>query len=669
MEKWKKKTKLKNLGVFLLFGIFFLFLISFISAIEQPTQQYNKIFLSPFYVGSTTQNVGTSFILNVNPPDKIKNVISAVINFDVWMTPSVNFTLLVNNQSCVNHFYYISTTYASAGKSMISYDCSNIIKSTGNYTLVLKATKNTGALTGWLDLTYMNNPKGVMEIFGTEYYSGETAKIWLQLLDNNGVDINNGVCYLSTYFPNNTKYIINASMNRLNENGVYYYDLITPSIEGVFPSVANCYYTASQDFNFATSITMINGSFDSGNISFANVSDGNYDALTSESPSANGTPRRYLAHIRFNKGSICGNIDELLLNGISIYWVGRWNSVLSDYMTISVYNYSSSSWISLPNTIIGSGTGSKSVSNSLFFKNITKAGLVNSSTLTNLLLKFEDTNATDGTTTGFDYDYLAVSCNGFLTSDWHELKGSSEMNIHSPSSNLSLNINYSQIAENVWNYTNRNLTYYADVTNYSNISWSVWNWAGSVSSSILDFFSNSVWTNAIRNLTFTEDVTNYSKVAEYVWVFENRNLTFYQVNNLSVEDIWSYMDRNLTFYDDMTNYSRIAEDVWMYVNRNLTTYPINNISVEDIWNYYNRSLTEDIPLQIWNYPNRNLTTDIPMEVWNYYNRSLTYYTLNLTDLLDMINEYEFTDTPILYPEFESDQYVSNSLNVILVVPS
>lgn len=142
----KKNLKIKN-WIFLLFGIFLLNLIS-VSAFEQSTQQFNKIFLSPFYISSSTQNTNISFNLIINPPDRISRVISSVINFDVWINPSVNFSLWVNGKSCNNPSYYISTTYASAGKTTIGFDCSNIINHSDNFLVVLKATKDTGAITG-----------------------------------------------------------------------------------------------------------------------------------------------------------------------------------------------------------------------------------------------------------------------------------------------------------------------------------------------------------------------------------------------------------------------------------------------------------------------------------------------------------------------------------------
>jgi hypothetical protein len=222
------------------------------------------------------------------------------------------------------------------------------------------------------------------------------------------------------------------------------------------------------------------------------------------------------------------------------------------------------------------------------------------------------------------------------------------------------------------------------ISQYSNdlTAEDIWGYDGTISMSILDSISNSIWSLFNNTYDFTTMIADavwvfdnrtlsdseYDKIAEYVWTYEGRNLTFYQVSNLSVEDIWSYYNRSLTFYPEQEeiNYSQVAEYVWLYADRNLTTEYINNISVEDIWSYYNRSLTQNLPLEIWSYEDRNLTTDIPFEVWSYYNRTLTYYTINLTDLIEQVNNYEFEDD-VIFTNLGGDSLTSSQLNVVLYV--
>jgi hypothetical protein len=943
------KLKKKRLCfVSFLIGIFFL--LSFASATDQPTYVYSKMFLNPFYTGSTTLNTNTTFTLGVFPPEQINQVVSAIITFDVWMTPSVNFTLWVNNQTCRNPFYYISTTYAGAGKSQIYFDCSNVIDKAGNYQIKLRATKDTGALTGWIDLTYSNRPKGEMKVFGTEYTYGQVAKIWLQLTNGTGQTIENGVCYADIYAPDGSTFLERATMTNMVHDGIYYYDLEVPIGQGVYPVVAFCYYEAGQSYRNVSNYSIGSGTYDSGAISDMAILDGNFIRFKE---TAVNPVRNISVNITTNGGALC-NISEALLTGISVSTYSRFDSVANDHITLFIWNYTSSSWITFPNQIL-EGASWKSVTNSIPLNNLTKAGLVNASG-SNIILKFNDTILVDGATSNLDIDYLQVSCDQLSNPQWQEVRGSSEIHVSSdlayeldfqnnsfsindtqviplangtnitynyytgvfkndftlaggvtssdvlveyqelhsipcnailglfyknstgyypypyftqrqteedhcsvnflvdftagenfefevyarnfwendmrssntavgsiypllnsgcllwqilkgyppyvipknqsneaydyyyracgnfhdayywfnysynqalqdkslivddltyvqyesdyistqstqdmlylvttsllnnlqtisdysklildnPLGNLTnmsdqmiwanystimqnyriLNnscgtgicttnfsapseINYSQMADYVWNATDRNLTYTADATNYSLISSSVassvWNWMGNVSSNILNSFSvaliqpiaSAVWSFTDRNLTYYEDVANYSKIAEYVWMYENRNLTFYEVNNISVDEIWNYMDRNLTFYPE-TNYTAVADYVWNYVDRNLTFEQISNLTAEDIWTYYNRSLTDDIPLQIWSYPNRNLTTDIPFDIWNYENRTLTYYTINLTELIEMVQEYEFNQTPIPFDE-GGITFSNAQLNVTLYV--
>ena len=213
---------MKTLNIVIVSCIFFLIVFSInILAVEQPTQQFNKIFLSPFYIASTTSGVDTNFTINVNPPDKISSVVSAMINFDIWLNPSVNFTLKVNGQKCNNPEYYISTTYAGAGKNTISFDCSNVIRRAGTYSIQLKANKDTGTLTGYLDLTYMNNPLGDLKLHGTEYTLGQTAKVWLQLINNSGDYVDNGLCFIDIFTPDDTIFLDEILMTNTGNRGTY----------------------------------------------------------------------------------------------------------------------------------------------------------------------------------------------------------------------------------------------------------------------------------------------------------------------------------------------------------------------------------------------------------------------------------------------------------------
>lgn len=942
----KKKRKMKckaylSLGIFI--GIF-LFL-SFASATE-PTYVFSKIFLNPFYTGSTTLNTNTTFTLGVFPPERIHQVVSAIVSFDVWMNPSVNFTLWVNNKTCNNPFYYISTTYSGAGKTQISFDCSNVINQSGAYQIILKSTKDTGAITGWIDLTYSNKPKGTIELSGTEYHPNDPATFFLQLKDENGLAIQNGICYIDVWYPltiNGTHpyTIFDAPMLKAEgDDGLYYYDMTAPSTLGVYMLSSKCSYALDSVFCYSMdgyetakpNRTSVLGTYVGDPIFLNDFEDWIY---TSCSSSGGGT-KTCEATYDFD---LTHNLDNITnFTAINLYYMGEASA--KAIISFSVWNWSSGTWVALPNNLTFSG-GATSVpvgigdfaSNGITYSNINH---IRNSTTGIMRIK---TSTSFGSSFSQYDNWLNIqflSAEGYL----QELKGSGEMHITAP-------INMTSVAQAVWNFTNRNLTFTFDATNYtlinnlinnrtdvvnytkinqlinnrtdivnytlinqliqslnlsdktnytlinnliqnrndivnytlinslinnrtdivnytlindlihtlnitdytnytlinaliqnrndivnytkiwelienqtrydltnytlisqyinnrtdivnytkinelinnrtdivnytlisqmvnalnlsdktnytlinelinsrndivnytlidqlinnrtdivnytlinemvqslnitdltnytlineliqnrndivnysliwelienqtrvdttnyslisSSVASSVWGYVGNVSNSIIYAFqtaliqpiASAVWIFTDRNLTYTADATNYSKVAEYVWLYENRNLTFYEVNNISVDDIWSYMNRNLTFYPSQ-NSSEVAEYVWNYVDRNLTFEQINNISASEIWSYYNRSLTDDIPLQVWNYPNRNLTTDIPFEIWNYENRTLTYYTINLTELIEMIQEYEFNQTPIPFDDDGNFNYFPNyQLNVTLYV--
>jgi hypothetical protein len=376
-----------------------------------------------------TSNTNYTYTLTVNPPDGLSSVLNAIIGFNGQINGQTqSFTLWVNGQSCNNPTYSIATAFSTTGNMQFYFDCSNIIKQAGNYVITLRSSVNTGTMQGWIDLTYMNNPLSSITLHGTEYINDQTAKVWLQLLNSSQQSILSAVCYTDIYTPAGGIYIERATMTNMLHDGIYYYNLAVPLNEGVYPVIATCYYEATETPNFPSSVAMINGTLDSGTVSNVVVEDGSY-LLTTETAVAFGNPRKYESQFMFSNGGICNNISSALLTGITVSWVGRWNSnVANDEITISVYNYTSSRWIPLPNTITGSGTGVKSVSNSLSFNNITTAGLVNTSGK-RLMLKFNDTTLSDTSSTGLDYDFLSLNCDQLGSPQWQQVKGSSEIHI------------------------------------------------------------------------------------------------------------------------------------------------------------------------------------------------------------------------------------------------
>lgn len=231
----------------ILISILSIFLLSFVCAQTQPTQQFNKIFLNPFY-REFMDPQDYNYTVTINPPDGFSDVVSAIVTFQIWLNPTVEFFLLVDGQECNTPSYEVHTTYAGAGEGTVFFDCSNIINQEGTYTITLIPDDNTGAVTGWIDLTYMNNPKGDIDLLGTEYSPGDPGTIFLQLKDAQGSPVLSGACYLDIYNPllngSHTYYLEDAPMiYDNNDDGLYYYDLTVPSVLGNYMLAAKCSYS------------------------------------------------------------------------------------------------------------------------------------------------------------------------------------------------------------------------------------------------------------------------------------------------------------------------------------------------------------------------------------------------------------------------------------------
>ncbi len=413
-----------------------IFLTTFVVA--DQTQLYSKIYLNPYYREATTANTAYNYTLQVNPPDGLTQVYSATITFEALFSPSVNISLRVNNQTCNTPNYYISTTYAGSAQMTASFDCSNIITQAGNYSVEFKTNKNTGAINGWLDLTYTNKPKPTMEVFGTEYQIGQQAKAWLQLLDSNGTYINDGVCFIDIYSPDNSEYVEHAQMFSMNHDGIYYYDLPAPETEGVYPVIARCYYEATSVKYYATAYYLNIGTLDGGWVA-TNLELIDGDKVKFKEADVAGVKRLDIV-LNVTNMSSCLGVSEALLTGIEVYAYGKFDSENYDHITLSVYNYTSASWQSLPNRLLENPVW-KSASNALFFNNLTTSGLYNES-LGGLKIRFTDTNLTDGGASTLELDQFYVSCNQLSNPVWQEVMGSSEMHIS----------NTTNIINGVWDY-------------------------------------------------------------------------------------------------------------------------------------------------------------------------------------------------------------------------
>lgn len=252
------KRSLPLVAVFFFSLLLASFFVGF--SVNEPSQQSNKIYYAPYYVSSMTQNVNTTFNLPINPPDGISEVKSAVLNFQVYGAPTITFTLYANNKSCNPASFSIATTYASTGLLSFAFDCSNVIKTAGNYTLKMAPSKTTGATYGWMDFVYVNRPNGQAEVKGTEYFAGDRGTVFLQLVDAYGQPINSAACFADIYYPNSydnnhTAFVAGVPM-LYKEEGLYYYDFTVPPYTGVYMVLASCKYGHISRF-YSTEDTLV----------------------------------------------------------------------------------------------------------------------------------------------------------------------------------------------------------------------------------------------------------------------------------------------------------------------------------------------------------------------------------------------------------------------------
>jgi len=221
--------------------IVLVFAISSFNVIAEQQLKTNRILVNPYYTENLDDGTVYDYTVDVNAPDGIQDVVSAIFTFKVYISPTTRFTMTVDGQSCVPPTFLVHTTYANAHLGEISFDCSNIITTEGVYDITMETDDNTGAFWGWLDLSYISQKVMSAHVFGTEYNPGQNGTVFIQLLDDQKHPINDAACYLTAYYPDKSNLYDDVLMTYLtNSDGLYYYDLIIPSQLGVYMLSAGC---------------------------------------------------------------------------------------------------------------------------------------------------------------------------------------------------------------------------------------------------------------------------------------------------------------------------------------------------------------------------------------------------------------------------------------------
>jgi hypothetical protein len=471
----------------------------------QPTQQYYKAPIIPLYRESMLVATNYSYTLAINPPDGISSITSAIISFNAQINGQTqNFTLWVNGQSCRNPSYYIATAFSATGNTQFYFDCSNRIMQGGTYNITIRSAVATGVVSGWLDLTYINNPVGALDIMGTEYSPFDPATMFLQLKDAQGNPVQNGSCYLDVWYPlvNGTHpYVVQDApmLQAIGDDGLYYYDMTAPSILGVYMLSAKCSYIFNwvwiypETENIYYPIQQVNSGTWQGNSQILNSKT---DALYERCDGSIAQPCS--ANYTFNI-STYGVITNI--TNINVYFSGQ-SDTINRILVIAYWN--GTSFVNLTNTLTFTGTGLTvpSAYDEYLTNSVPISAIINNSIKLRLSIAGSQRSF-------FNWLSLTVlSSAGTL----HDLKGSSEMHItnianatSSIVSNMTVNVNSSAVASAVWNFSSRNLTFYQnfsvpqqDLTNYSRISnltaSDVWGYSGVIVPNILNQFASIIWS-------------------------------------------------------------------------------------------------------------------------------------------------------------------------------
>jgi hypothetical protein len=566
-----------------------LFSIAFVSASQTYVQEY----LSPFYRASTTANQNYTYVVAVSLANPFDRITTAILSFDVYITPTVVFTLWVDEQRCNTADYTISTTYSGSSQARIRFDCSNIINHTGIYTVKMSATRNTGSIVGWLDIAYVNIPPPIPpEVSGTEYLVGDMMTAFVQLKDSQGLPVTNGSCYIDVYYPFNGTvhpYVIRDApmLNAGNDDGLYYYDMIAPNYIGVYMLSAKCSFAYNWVWIYPEDEVIYfpqnqreSGTWLANNSQVLNsMTDSQYEKCSITA----GVP--CVSNYSFNVNTY-GNVTNI--TSINIYYSGQ-SDVATRTLTISYWN--GSTFVNMVNTLTYAGTAISSPQNPSAIDEF----LTNTIPVTAIqggIVKLRLT-----TNTGLARVYHNWLSLALLTTSGtiQEVKGSGEFHVVYRISNQSV----SDILLNC--FMGGNCT-----------GW----WINSTLQEITD--QNELNYQVLQALT-----SNVSLLQDYVMqVLNNQS---YWLPNLNIS--LAYISNNLTYHFPLleSQHQQILDNMTAYA------YALNNSLMQ-------------IPMLVWEYPSKNLTyvdwETGALFVWNSTgnNRTLTYTNQSISEsIADCLN--------------------------------
>ena len=93
-------------------------------------------------------------------------------------------------------------------------------------------------------------PITVVSVGATEYQSGETAKLTVQVQDADGTPVNSATTKITIYNPSNSAVVSDGVMTYLaGSSGLYYYDYLIPASVGVYTYQVNAEYNGNNSYS------------------------------------------------------------------------------------------------------------------------------------------------------------------------------------------------------------------------------------------------------------------------------------------------------------------------------------------------------------------------------------------------------------------------------------
>lgn len=396
------------------------------------------------YFGFKSQTVADKFYektRTIDPPDGISEIIN--VQFFIRGDFSANTSIFtkVNNQSCTPNYWQIPN------KNTLNYDiifdCTDLVQpfKGGEINLSFMTDKIAQNIVGTYRMTYYNNPRPEIIIFGTEYVGGDEGTVFLQLLDSNRNPIDDGYCQLTIFYPddNKTVWYDNINMDFLS-NGIYYRDMVLPEDAGIYMTNVYCYYAdILYEFKLPDSVLYDGDLYQGSTDDAVNVEDTDCILIKTEDG-------RY-HEFRFDNPEI-GNINLSTITSIDLIWVG----MHEDDAYLQMWNFSDSSWDNIGNEI-NYWFGGDECWDTHAVSRTTQTGFNNY--VSGNEARFRIYLDSGGKKVWTDEATIIFHNNGSIISD---IRGSGEIHVSDALVNLSVNldINASEtLVYEIWNYSNR----------------------------------------------------------------------------------------------------------------------------------------------------------------------------------------------------------------------